>query len=133
MGKVHGKDTVIKVGAVTVVGCNTSVLTRTGDVHDTTEYGAQSHGNQGGLKAFTFTCGGVYDNSATAGPGFLFAGHETETLEITRQLEGTGTTKPQNLFSAVLNSYAETDPVAGMVTWQADFTGDGDIDDTPQV
>ena len=132
MAKVHGKGTVIKVGASIVKGANTSSLPRTADVHETTEYGVDDAGNQGGLKRGTFTMGGVYDDTETTGPDDLLKGHEGETLAITYQIEGTGSGKPQAVFDAVLNSYVTTSPVNNMVTWQADFTRDGAIDDTPQ-
>lgn len=134
MAHVHGKNTVIKVGANDIsTYCDASELNRTGDTHDTTTYGNNSHRYDGGLKDGKFTMSGVYDSTAATGPRAVLEPLLADKEQITRQVEGAGTGKPQDLFTAVLNSYVETSPTADMVKWTSEWTIDGDVDTTAQA
>ncbi len=134
MGTQHGRFTVIKVGAVDISQhCNTSELNRTADTHDRTGYGAAAHRKNAGLLDGTFTMGGTYDNTAVTGPRAVLEPLLGTTVSITRQGEGTGAGKPQDLFDAVMNSFVETNPVADNVTWSAEFEIDGDVNSAPQA
>lgn len=134
MAKQHGKRTVVKVGANDLsTYTNASELTRTADTHDTTTYGNDAHRYNGGLLDGKFVMSGVYDTTAVTGPrAVLEPLIGVDGTEITRQTEGAGVGKPQDLFDAVLNSYVETNPVADMVTWSTEWSIDGDVDSTPQ-
>lgn len=134
MAKQHGKNTVVKVGANDISQyTNASELTRTGDTHDTTTYGNNSHRYAGGLLDGKFVASGLYDTQTGTGPRAVLRPAIGTTLAITRQPEGAGSGKPQDLFNAVLNSYVESNPVADMVTWSSEWTIDGDVDSTPQA
>lgn len=131
---LHGSSTILTVATNDISSyTTTSKLTRQANVHGRTGYGATSEGNRGGLKKFTFTAEGWYDITATTGTHDVFAGEEGTTHAIVRKLEGTGSGKQQQSFSAVLAEYVETDPANDIVTWSASWTGDGDIDDTDQT
>lgn len=133
MAFIHGASTIITVATKDLSAyTNTSQLDREADVHDITMYGATSYANQGGLKKFTFTMGGTYDSTAVNSPRAVLVGSVGSTLAIVRKPEGTGTGKPNEAFSAVLAKYGESNPVADMVTWSAEFTGTGDITTTTQ-
>jgi hypothetical protein len=133
MAKQHGKNTVVKIAANDISQyCNASELTRSGDTHDTTTYGNNSHRYNGGLLDGKFTCSGQYDTTAGTGPRAVMVPALGTTQTVTRRPEGTGSGKPQDLFSAVLATYVETNPVADMVTWSSEWTIDGDVDSTPQ-
>lgn len=134
MAKKHGKSTVIKVGAVDLsTFCDASELERTADTHDTTTYGNDAHRYNGGLLDGKFTMSGKYDTQAVTGPrAVLEPLLGVDGTQVTRQVEGTGVGKPQDLFGAVLNKYVETNPVADMVTWSAEWTIDGDVNSAPQ-
>lgn len=134
MAAGHSKLTVIKVGTNDLSAfCNTSEFPRSAEAGDTTGYGSNSKTYGGGLKDATFTMGGTYDDAASGTPAVVLGGHESETLSLTRQPQGTGTGKPQQKFDAVLTRYVESAPVAGFIAWTADFQCTGDIDDTAQV
>jgi hypothetical protein len=77
----------------------------------------------------------MYDSTAATGPRAVFHAVKALNAAVTclRQLEGTGTTKPQDSFSAILTSYVETAPVADMIKWKADFQVTGDVDSTAQA
>jgi hypothetical protein len=133
MAKQHGKVTVIKVGAVDIsTYANTSELNRTGDSHDVTTYGNNSHRYNGGLLDGKFTMAGFYDTTAGTGPRAVLRPALGTTVVITRQVEGTGAGKPQDVFSGVLKSYVESNPTADMITWSAELDIDGDVNSAVQ-
>ncbi|HEY9413783.1 MAG TPA: hypothetical protein VIQ30_03410 [Pseudonocardia sp.] len=122
MATVHGKLTVITVATKDISAfCKTSSYEGSADVHDTTGYGKNAKTKSGGLLDGKFTCGGTYDNTASTGPGFAIKPLLGTTVAIVRKLEGTGTGKPQEAFSAVVSKYVETSPHDDMVTWSAEF------------
>lgn len=133
MAKQHGKDTVIKVGSADISQyCNASELTRSADSHDTTTYGNVAHRKDGGLLDGKFTCSGVYDTTLVSGPRAVLEPLLGQKASVTRRGEGTGAAKPQDLFSAVLTTYVETNPVADYISWSSEWELDGDVDSTPQ-
>jgi len=132
MAKQHGRHTYVSIAAQDIsTSCNTSTLERNADTHDTSGYSQDTQTMEGGLLRPTFSCGGVYDTSATAAPAEL-SGQEGQTLAIIYRIAGTGSGKPQAAFDGVLKKYTETAPVADMVSWSAEFDVSGDIDDTAQ-
>lgn len=134
MARKHGKLTIIKVGANDVSAyTNSSELTRSADTHDTTTYGNNSHRKDGGLLDGGFKASGFYDNTAVTGPRFAIMTGIGTTQSITRQVEGAGTGKPQEVFNGVLTSYVESNPVADMITWSAEWEIDGDVVTTAQA
>lgn len=134
MAKKHGKSTVILVGAADLsTYCDASELERTADTHDTTTYGNDAHRYNGGLLDGKFVMSGKYDTTAVSGPrAVLEPLLGIDGTVVTRRGEGTGAGKPQDLFNAVLNKYVETNPVADMVTWSAEWNIDGDVNSAPQ-
>ncbi len=123
MSFVHGKNTVITVATKDISAfCNKSQLTRGADVHDLTTYGKDDHVNAGGLKKSEFTCEGTYDNTAVTGPRAALQPLVGTLATCTRKPEGTGVGKPLETFSAVLEQYVETNPVADYIAWSAKFT-----------
>lgn len=135
MAFIHGKDTVVKVGANDLsTYTSTSEFTRSTDSHDNTTYGQDGHVYGAGLTDGTFTMGGKYDSTAGTGPrAVLNALIGAAPATVIRQPEGTGTGKPQDSFSGLLTSYVETNPVADYVQWQAEFQISGDVTSTAQA
>lgn len=122
MGSVHGKKTVVTVATKDISAyCKTSNLEDSADVHETTGYGKDAKTKAGGLLDGKFTCGGTYDNTALTGPGNSLKPLVGTTVAVVYKIEGTGTGKPQDSFSAVLAKYVQTAPVDDMVTWSAEF------------
>lgn len=132
----HGKDTVFKVDSTDLSAYTTeSEITRGTDTHDVSAYGVDAHTFGAGLNTGTATASGTYDTTASTGPRAkllsVYAGNVAVT--VVRQPEGTGTTKPQDSFSAILTSYVETNPVADMIKWKAEFQISGDINSAAQA
>lgn len=134
MAFVHGKDTVIKLGADDLSEfTTTSELNRTADTHDVTTYGKGSHVYAGGLKDGKATMSGVYDNAAATGPRAVIEPLLGTTVVLTRQTEGPGAGKPQDVVDVVVNTYVETNPVADMVTWSCEMQLSDDVNTQAQV
>jgi hypothetical protein len=130
----HGKDTVVKVATKDLSAyTDSSELNQSADSHDTTTYGNNSHRKAGGLKDGKFTMSGTYESTAVTGPRAALQPLLSTTVAVIRQPEGTGTGKPQDAFSAVLVGYVETNPVADMIKWSAEFELDGDVNSAAQA
>jgi hypothetical protein len=128
MAFVHGKTTKITVATKDISPyTKTSSFEVDGDVHDTTGYGAGGHTKAGGLLDGKFTCGGTYDNTASTGPRSALLSLVGTTVAVVRNVEGIGTGKPNDAFSAVLTKYTETNPVDDMVTWAAEMEISGTV------
>jgi hypothetical protein len=131
MAFVHGKTTKITVATKDISPyTKTSTFEVDGDVHDTTGYGATAHTKAGGLLDGKFTLGGTYDNTASTGPRNALLGLVATTVAVVRNVEGTGTGKPNDAFSGVLTKYTETNPVDDMVTWAAEIEISGAVTTT---
>lgn len=133
MAFAHGRHTVIKVASDDIsTFTNTSEFPREVDTHDVTCYGADDYAYSSGLRKGSFKMGGTYDDGASGTPQVIFSDNEGDTFAITRQPLGTGTGKPQQAFNAILTNYTETNPVAGMIAWSAEFTRTGPVTTTTQ-
>ena len=132
MAFIHGKGTVVKVATFDLSAyTNNSEITRGADKEDITCYGADDYVYQGGLKSGTFVMGGTYEGG-TSGPRAKLLGLIGTVVAVIRQPEGTGSGKAQDSFSALVEKYVETNPVAGMITWSCDFTISGAVTTTAQ-
>jgi len=132
MAFVHGKETVITVGGIDLSAyTNTSEFERAGDKHDVTCYGADDYAYDTGLRSGSFKMGGVYESSA-GGPRATLNGLIATKATIVRRPEGTGGGLPQDSFTATIDKYVETNPVAGMITWSCDTTVSGLVNTTAQ-
>lgn len=128
MAVAHGRLTKVTVATKDISPyCKTSSYERSADFHDTSGYGVQSHTKSGGLKDGKFTAGGTYDNTVSVGPRNALHGNEGVAQAIVRNVEGTGTGKPNDAFTGVLVKYTETNPVDDMVTWAAEWEISGDV------
>lgn len=130
----HGKDTVIKIGAVDISDwCKTSSMEKSPDVHDFTGYGKTWKRKVGGQIEASMSLSGWYDKSLTEGPHAVLDDHVGETVAVTRQLLGTGTGKPTQTFNAVIGKYTETAPCDDIVTWACDLAIDDAVTATVQT
>jgi hypothetical protein len=128
MAFVHGKTTKILVATKDISPfTKTSSLEIDGDVHDTSGYGVTAHTKAGGLLDGKFTCGGTYDNTVSVGPRNALLALVATACAIVRNVEGTGSGKPNDAFTGVLSKYTETNPVDDMVTWAAEFEISGAV------
>jgi len=132
MAFVHGKETVITVAGTDLSAyTNSSELERGSDKHDVTCYGADDYAYDPGLRSGSFKMGGVYESSA-GGPRAILNALIATKAAIIRRPEGTGGGLPQDSFTAVIEKYVETNPVAGMITWSCDTTVTGLVNTTAQ-
>jgi hypothetical protein len=129
----HGKDTFVSVDGDNLSAyTNTSEFTKSGDSHDVTTYGKDSHVYAGGLLDGGFTMAGTYDNTASTGPRAVLNPLVGTVVTVIRQPEGTGASLPQDSFSGLLTKYMESSPVADMVSWSAEFQISDDVNSAAQ-
>jgi hypothetical protein len=133
MATVHGQFTKIQVATKDISPyCKTSSYEGTADFHETTGYsptgGAKT--KSGGLLDGKFTMGGVYDNTVSVGPRNALKALLGTTVAVVRNLEGTGTGKPNDAFAGVLTKYVETNPNDDMITWSAEIEISGPVTTT---
>ncbi len=120
-GRRHSKNTKITVdGDDLSAYTNASDYEKTADDEDTTCYGASAHRYDPGLVDGTFKMSGFYENGATSPRATISALIGADAVTVLRQAEGTGTGKPQESFSLLFTKYAESNPVAGYITWAAE-------------
>lgn len=129
----HGSKTALSVDGGNIgPWTTTSELKRAGDKSETTGYGSEGHeyADDEGLKAHTFTCSGWYDKTAVTGTKAVLGGKEGQNLPIIYGEEGSGSGKPKATFTAHLDEFTTTSPVAEIVKWSATFTVSGVITDS---
>jgi hypothetical protein len=131
--KIHGKNTFVQVNAIDLSSYGTNVeFKRSGDAHDVTTFGNNSHRKQGGLLDGSATITGIYDNTAVSGPRAALEPLIGTVVPIVERPEGTGAGRPNRAVNALVVSYEETNPVADMVTWECEVEFDGDVTVTTQ-
>lgn len=118
---IHGKDTSFTLNAIAIVGGTSDNYEKTADSHDVTTFGKQAHVFQGGLLNGTSSLGGVYDSSTSSGPRAVIEPLVGSNVTFVDRPEGTGAGKPQRTGTVLITKYAETKPVAEMITWSADL------------
>jgi hypothetical protein len=133
MAVAHGKATIVKVGTNDISPyTKSSEIARKADIHDVTCYGAVGHTKHGGLLDGTVKLDGFYDNTAVTGPRIVLEPLIGTSVSFTRQLEGAGSGKPQDVATVIVADYTETSPCDGMVTWSATLEISGDVNSTAQ-
>lgn len=133
---VHGKNTFVSVNGDDISGfTNSAELTLGTDAHDRTAFGDDDKRKFPGLNESSFSCEGWYDSTASGGTRDVFTTVRDGNAAVTviHRPEGTGSTLPQNSFSAVLTSYVESNAVDDIVMWSAEFEVDGAVNQTAQA
>lgn len=131
---IHGKDTYLSLdGDDLSAFTDTSSWEDTSEKHQVTTYGASRHAYAYGLGDGKLSFGGTYDNTA-AGPKAIIEAIKDAGLLVTlvRRPEGTGSTRPQESVSVLVEKYTESNPVADMVKWTCDLQMSGVISRTTQ-
>lgn len=130
---VHGKNTVVILdGDDLSAFTRTSNLERSADKHDVTTYGKNDHVYQGGLGDGAASMAGIYDNTASTGPRGVIEPLVGQVVTLIRRPEGTGTGKPQDSVSVLVEKYVETNPVDDMVTWSVELQPSDAVTSTTQ-
>lgn len=91
------------------------------DVHDTTTYGKTYRTKAGGLKAGSFSVGGLYDSTAVTGPETVIPPLVGTVAVFEFGPEGNTASKVKYSGSVVVESYKISPPVGDMVRWEASF------------
>lgn len=134
MSRNHGKNTVIIIdGDTLTTRIKNSGLDQTTDTEDVTCYGVDDKEYDVSLRDGKFKMDGVYD-TATTGPKKVLERiiDAKEAVTLIRRIEGTGSGKPQESFSVIVENYSETAPSSGYVMWSADMQKTGPITRTTQ-
>jgi hypothetical protein len=133
MAKQHGKVTVVKIdGDDLSQYSDNSDLKITGDAHDVTTYGKDSHVFAGGLKNGSATVTGFYDTTASTGPRAVLLPLVGTVVPFIHQPEGTGASLPQDSVQVLVTEYSQSHPVADMVKWSVSLQFSDDVNSTAQ-
>lgn len=133
MSFVHGRTTFVSLnGSDLSAFSKKSDWERSANTHDVTTFGANDEIYQGGLKKGQASVEGIYDNTAGTGPRAVINALIGSTVTFIRRPEGTGTGKPQDSVSVVVERYTETNPVDDMVSWAVDLKLAGAVTSTTQ-
>lgn len=126
----HGSKAALSIaGSAIGVWTNNSELKRAADKSETTAYGSTGHeyADDEGLKAHSFTCSGWYDKTATTGTEAVLGGQEGQNLAVIYGPEGSTAGLPRHSFTAHLDDFTLTSPVAEITKWSATFTVSGEV------
>lgn len=127
MSFIHGKNTVVIFNGTDISAfTNSTDWEETADSHDVTGYGKSSHVFQGGLNNGKASLSGTYDDTAV-GPHDIVRPQKGKVVSLVYREEGTGTGKPQETVSVLVTSYKQSNPVADMIKWTAEFQFTDDI------
>ncbi len=135
MAFIHGKGTVVSIdGDAMTAYTNKVSFSREADTHDVTTFGKNSKVYQSGLKDGTASIEGIYDSTASTGPGAvlrpLIGGAE---VPLVYQPEGTGAGKPTSTVDVLVTSYEEESAVDDMITFSVSLQFSDDITDSTQA
>lgn len=117
MSKAHTRYTVIMVDGDVVPYCNASDITDKADKHDTTVYGDAAHDYDGGIGDGEISIGGWYDTTALTGPTQVLRPLKGTKVTFERRLEGTGTGKPAETCTVLVEEVMVSAPVADYAKW----------------
>lgn len=130
---VHGRKTYVSLNAADLSAyTDNSDLTRGADSHDVTTYGKDDHVFVGGLKKGNASMSGTYDNTVSVGPRAVINPIIGTVVTMVRRPEGTGSGRPQDSASVLVEEYVESAPVADMVKWSVKLTVSDAVTSTTQ-
>jgi hypothetical protein len=134
----HGKSFAFLLGTDDLSAfCDGIEWNRSREVGETTTAGAAEDTKTyvAGLRDNSFSISGKYDSTATTGPrAVLNAAIDSDNATVAKiRPEGTGTTLPENEVSCFCTGYAESIPVADVITFTAEFQCTGVVDETAQA
>lgn len=100
------------------------------DTHDVTAFGAEGHTYIVGLTDGTIDLAGFYDTTALVGTTTVLQGllgYDGNTMTFNYGPAGNGTGAYKRSGEVVLSTYAESDPVADIVTFKATLKISGSV------
>jgi hypothetical protein len=105
----------------------TSTFSGSADTYDSSGYGVTNKTKVSGIVDGKFTASGSYDVGATTGTPAALEGQEGTSHAINRKVAGTGTGKPQEVFTGILTKFDVTAPVDEIVSWSAEWEVTGTV------
>ena len=133
MGFIHGKGAAVSVDGKSLGTFSNSItFSREADTHDVTTFGKNSKVYAPGLKDGTAKIEGIYDSTASTGPGAVLRPlvGAAEVTVVYHPEGSTGSGKPVATVDALVTTYEESAPVADMITFTAELQLSDDIADT---
>lgn len=128
MAFTHGKSTFVSLAGNNLsTYSNNCEFNRSGDSHDVTTFGKNSHVKNGGLLDGTCSLTGIYDNTAGTGPRGVIRPLIGTVVSLIHRPEGTGSGRPQDTVNVLVTGYNEASPVADMVTWVCEMEMSDDV------
>jgi hypothetical protein len=133
---IHGKDSYFGVEDSTGTTIrnltpylNSIDFNQSNDTHDDTTMGAEGHTYRAGLTDGTISLAGIWDKTATTGADTVLQSLVGVEITVGFEYGPEGNTAGQVKKSGecVLESYAESAPVADLVTWTASFKISGNV------
>lgn len=117
---VHGRSVYLKLGTsdLSAYADNTDFPV-SADVHETTTYGKSWKTKVGGLKAGSFSVGGLYDATAVTGVETVLRPMVGTTVVFEVGPEGNAAGKVKYSGSCVVENYNLSAPVGDMIRWTA--------------
>lgn len=109
---------------------NSVKLTQKNDTSDVTVFGAEGHAYQVGLTDGTIELAGFYDTTALVGSDTVLqslVGYDTNTMTFAYGEQGNTAGLPKKTGECVLDTYAESSPVADIVTFTATLKITGSV------
>jgi hypothetical protein len=131
---ISGENTVITINATDISAfTNSTDFTDTTEVYDSTCYGSTRKTKKAGIGDGTITISGVHDDAA-GGPRTVLKALKAARAAVTFVFrpEGTGSGLAQSSVSVIVSSYKDSDPVAGLITWEAQLDMTGALTETDQ-
>jgi hypothetical protein len=123
MAFIHGRLGYFKLASTDLSAFMDNIdFPHASDVHETTTFGKSYKTRAGGLKEFSFSVGGLYDNTATTGLGDILPPLIGTSATFEYGPEGNAAGKKKYSGSVVVENFEMSQPVGDMVRWTASLT-----------
>ena len=119
----HGKNAALTINAGALAAfLNNIDFTTDLEIADTTTFGATWKTSIAGIPDGTLEFSGLYDPTASTGPGAILFPLVTAGTQVTALFYPGGNTSGQSLYTitsgVIVTSYSESSPVGGAVTFK---------------
>jgi hypothetical protein len=134
MAFVHGRGTVVIINGVDISAfTNNTEDADVHDAHDVSCYGADRKGWAYGLGDGKITISGIHDDTSVGPRKVLKALKNNRTIApFIFRPSGTGVGKQQTSVNVLVETYTDTSPIAGMITWKSVLQMSGTLTETDQ-
>ena len=128
MAKIHGKDADLWVNGLSMEDDgNTVTLTITPDTAENTSFASLAKENLEGLYGFTLGYRGYWNSAANANDQTFYQLLGQGGKEFKLFPQGSAASRIYYWGTVIMTSFASESPVAGIVTCDANFLGNGSL------